>query len=149
MPVQLKLRNIVCPSQLAHIHPLSELFVMKLPYLICCLLVWLTTLPWHKQPSPASIRDEAGKPLPFASIALLSVRDSSLVKGTISKETGIYEFDNVQPGQYRLAASAVGYASVRSQTVSVGATAAKLPILTLSPATKTLGEVTVTAQKPF
>jgi outer membrane receptor protein involved in Fe transport len=122
---------------------------MKLPYLICCVCVWLTTAAVAQTTLTGSIRDEAGKPLPFASIALLTARDSSLVKGTISKETGIYEFDNVQPGQYRLSASAMGYASVRSQTVSVGTTAAKLPILTLSPATKTLGEVTVTAQKPL
>jgi hypothetical protein len=149
MSVQPKLRNIVCPSERAHIHPLSTLFAMKLSYLICYLLVWLATSAMAQTTLTGSIHDETGKPLPFATIALLSVRDSSLVKGTISQETGVYAFDNVQPGQYRLAASAVGYASVRSQTVTIGATGAKLPILTLNPATITLGEVTVAAQKPL
>ena len=95
-----------------------------------------------------SVHDGNGKPLPFASVALLSSRDSSLVKGTISQETGLYAFDNIRPGQYRLSASAMGYASVRSEAVVVTNTPVKLPELTLREAAKTLGEVTVAAQKP-
>ena len=53
-----------------------------------------------------------------------------------------------QAGAVRLAASAVGYAAVL-EVVQVGTGPAKLPILTLHEATKTLGEVTVAAKKPM
>lgn len=76
----------------------------------CLLLVGLATSALAQSTLKGIIRDGAGKPLPFASIALLSAHDLSLVKGGISSETGIYELDNIRPGQYKLMASAVGYA---------------------------------------
>ena len=109
----------------------------------------LTTSAIAQTTLTGSVHDGAGKPLPFASIALLNSRDSSLVKGTLSQETGFYAFDNVRPGQYRLSASAMGYASVRSEAVVIANTSVKLPDLTLREAAKTLGEVTVAAQKPL
>ena len=96
-----------------------------------------------------NIRDATGKPLPFASIALLSGRDSSLVKGTLSKETGSYEFDDIRPGAYKLAASAVGYAPVRTATFEVNQRTSQAPSLTMQEAAKTLNEVTIAAQKPL
>jgi outer membrane receptor protein involved in Fe transport len=96
-----------------------------------------------------AIADGTGKPLPYVSIALLNARDSSLVKGVISKETGYYEIDNVRPGHYKVAASAVGYTPTRSSVFEVGASRLAVPPLTMQEAAKTLNEVTVAAQKPL
>ena len=96
-----------------------------------------------------SVRTIDNKPLPYVSLALLNARDSTLVKGAISRETGGYTFDNIRPGQYRLAASAVGYAPGRTPVVQVGQNPITLPELTLHETQKTLSEVTVSAQKPM
>jgi hypothetical protein len=111
------------------------------------LLLGFLSMPVFAQTTlTGSIRDGTGKPLPFATIALLSARDSSLVKGTISKETGLYEFENIRPGQYRLSASAVGYSPSRTATFEVSTARTETPALILSESTKTLNEVTVAAK---
>ncbi|GAB3713759.1 outer membrane beta-barrel family protein [Spirosoma flavus] len=96
-----------------------------------------------------AIRSESGQPIPFASLALVHARDSSLVKGTISQENGNFEFTNIRPGQYRLTGSAVGYASTRSEVVQVDNSPVTFPNLTLRETAKTLGEVTVVTKKPL
>ncbi len=119
----------------------------------CCLLSLLlygqATVAVAQTTLSGSIHTVDQKPIPFVSIALLNARDSSLVRGAISQETGRYAFENVRPGQYRLAASAVGYAPTRSEPVQVGNSPVTLPALTLRETTKTLGEVTVAAKKPM
>jgi outer membrane receptor protein involved in Fe transport len=122
---------------------------MNLLYSVGCLLIGVSTPALAQTSLTGSIWDRSGKPLPFASITLLRSPDSSLVKGTISHESGSYFLDNIRPGQYRLVASAVGYTSGRSELVLVGTTPVQLPALTLQEATKSLREVTVVTQKPL
>ena len=123
---------------------------MKTSFLFFSLLIFcLATVAVAQTTLSGSVHTSDQKPLPFVSIALLNVRDSSLVRGAISTETGQYAFENVRPGQYRLAASAVGYASVRSEVVPVDNRPVTLSALTLHETTKTLGEVTVAVKKPM
>jgi hypothetical protein len=122
---------------------------MNLFYSLGCLLIGASVPALAQTRLTGSIWDGSGKPVPFASIALLRSPDSSLVKGTISRESGSYFLDNIRPGQYRLVASAVGYAPGRSELVLVGTTPVQLPALTLQEATKSLREITVSAQKPL
>ncbi|GAB4025514.1 TonB-dependent receptor domain-containing protein [Spirosoma gilvum] len=122
---------------------------MNLFYSLSCFLIGVCTPAWTQTRLTGAIWDDSGKPLPFASIALLRSPDSSLVKGTISQESGSYALDNIRPGQYRLVASAVGYAPGRSELVLVGTTPIQLPVLTLQAATKSLREVAVAARKPL
>ncbi|WP_421828787.1 outer membrane beta-barrel protein [Larkinella sp.] len=123
---------------------------MKALYLSFTLLIfYLPTATIAQTTLSGSVRTSDNKPLPYASVALLNARDSSLVKGAISRETGAYTFDNVRPGQYRLAASAVGYAPTRSAIVQVGTELVSLPDLALRESSQTLGEVKVVAQKPM
>ncbi len=96
-----------------------------------------------------AVRDGAGKPLSFASVALLNARDSSVAKGTASDGQGIYAFENVRAGQYIVRATAVGYQKVHSAVLDVTARPADVPTLTLADVTGKLGEVQVTAKKPF
>ncbi len=72
---------------------------MKALYLSFTLLIfYLPTATIAQTTLSGSVRTSDNKPLPYASVALLNARDSSLVKGAISRETGAYTFDNVPTG---------------------------------------------------
>ena len=82
-----------------------------------------------------SVRDGAGKPLPFASVALLNMRDSSVAKGTASDQQGAYAFEHVRAGRYIVRATAVGYQKVLSTVLDITAQPADVPTLTLAEVT--------------
>ncbi|ARK11345.1 TonB-dependent receptor [Fibrella sp. ES10-3-2-2] len=113
------------------------------------LLIVLTTRASAQTTLTGAVRDGAGKGIPFASVALLHARDSSLVKGTISKETGSYEFVAIRPGHYRLSSSAIGYGVAQSTVFEVGTLPLDAPPLTMIESVNTLKEVTVATKKPF
>lgn len=96
-----------------------------------------------------AIRDGTGKPLPFATVALLNARDSSVIKGTASDKQGAYVFDYVRAGQYVVRASAVGYQKGHSAVLDVTTSPTNVPTLALTEVTGKLAEVQVTAKKPF
>jgi hypothetical protein len=96
-----------------------------------------------------AIRDGAGKPLPYVSVALLNARDSSTAKGTASDQQGAYAFENVRIGRYIVRATAVGYQKMHSIILDVSNTPTDVPTLALSEITGKLAEVQVTAKKPF
>ncbi len=96
-----------------------------------------------------SIQDGTGKPLPFASVALLNAHDSSIAKGTASDQRGTYAFEKVRSGRYLVQATAVGYQKVFSAILDVTTSPTVVPALTLAEATGNLAEVQVTAKKPF
>lgn len=93
----------------------------------------------------------AGKPLEFATLMLLKVKDSTLVKGSISDVTGNYVFENVGAGQYRVAAQQVGYRKTYSAPFALDEAhpAFELPAMMLTEESKNLAEVNVVAKKPF
>lgn len=113
------------------------------------LLLFVTLTASAQATLTGTIRDRAGKSLPYASIALLNARDSSVTKGTASDLQGQYAFDHVGAGRYLVRASAVGYQKVYSTALLVADKPAVVPTLTLSEATGKLAEVLVTAKKPF
>jgi len=94
------------------------------------------------------IRAANGTALPFASVALLNAKDSSLVKGGLSNEAGVYELLNIKAGRYVVAASMIGYKTIHSVALEVTSTSTEAPPLLMQEAAKTLNEVTVVAQKP-
>ena len=101
-----------------------------------------TTLSGH-------IHDGTGKPVPFVTVALLNARDSSVAKGTASDQAGLFVFDNIRAGQYRVRASAVGYKKSYSADFDLTTNPLILPALTLTETVGKLAEVQVTAKKPF
>ncbi len=113
--------------------------------LIC---TWLATAAIAQTTLTGSVRDGVGKPLPFASIALLNAKDSTLAKGGISSETGSYELTGVRARRYVVSASSVGYKNSRSAVFEVTTASTEAPVLLLTESAKTLNEVTVAAQKP-
>jgi outer membrane receptor for ferrienterochelin and colicin len=67
----------------------------------------------------ADILDLNNEPLPFASVAILNLADSSLVKWASSNDNGVVYFNNIAEGNYVLSISYVGYKKKYSNNVSV------------------------------
>ena len=90
------------------------------------------------------------EPLSEATVLLLNSRDSSLVKGLLTKTGGLYAFENVSPGKYIVSASFSGYKQVYSPIVHVEENQSKsVEALTLSEKISSLQEVTVATKKPL
>ncbi|HEY4197958.1 MAG TPA: outer membrane beta-barrel family protein [Mucilaginibacter sp.] len=98
-----------------------------------------------------SLTDEQGKPMMYATASLISAKDSSLIKGAISNEQGVYTFDHIKEGQYIIKASTVGYEKAVSQPVTVtdNASTVKVPQIKMLPNAHSLSTVNVTAAKPL
>jgi hypothetical protein len=94
-----------------------------------------------------SIRDNQ-QSLPLVTVLLLNL-DSTLVKGTVTDQTGNFTIENVMPGVYLLSASMVGYSSFFSQQIHTVSTNIDLNEIILNETSTQLGELTVNAQKPL
>ncbi len=120
---------------------------MKSIHIIFFLLISLTAT--AQTTLSGAVRDAAGKPLPFASVALLDTRDSTVAKGTASDQQGAYAFEKIYAGKYLVRATAVGYQKVHSTVLDVTTHPINVPALILPEVTGKLAEVQVTAKKPF
>lgn len=96
------------------------------------------------------IRNQNKQPVPFATVALLSATDSTLVKAGTTNEMGVYEFSFLRAGSYRIGISVLGYSRWASPifTVADGQLVFLEPVIVQEAATK-LSEVTVSARKPL
>lgn len=86
-----------------------------------------------------------------ATIELVKAKDSSLVKIALSDKTGLAEFENIPFGTYLVRSRVIHYAIRYSAAIRLSAenSSVRSPALVLQPATAELGNVTVTAKKPF
>lgn len=98
-----------------------------------------------------TIKDTTGKSLQSISVTLLNAKDSSLVKVAITNKEGIYEFDNIADGSYLVTTTAIGFQKKSTTIFTVNETNSPFTVnaLELTPASKDLTGVTVTAKKPF
>ncbi len=88
-------------------------------------------------------------PLENATVELCKSKDSSLVKVALSDKNGIAEFD-AAPDNYFCKVTMLNYSPAFSSAMSLSAgQTISAPGLTLQPASKQLGAVTVTTKKPF
>lgn len=120
----------------------------------CLLLLIMQNITAQNTPSARisiKITDDAGKALPFASVLIRKVKDSTLLKGEMSNPDGLCTFDNVPAGHYFIEASQMGYTLQKTQpfTINGQSTSLQLKPLSLPIAPKNLQAVNVTAQKPF
>jgi outer membrane receptor protein involved in Fe transport len=97
-----------------------------------------------------SVLDEGKKPLNGATVILLIAKDSTQVASQLAKPDGSFNFQNLKDNIYRIVATYIGYKDYRSGSVIVSQQSpVNLPAFMLSPAEKTLNDVTVTAQKSY
>src|ERR1700733_13618102 len=87
----------------------------------------------------------------YATVSLLNASDSTVVKGTLSNETGAYNFDHITPGTYIIKATEVGYAKAISNAfiLVAGSLNFTVPVINMQQASRTLGTVNITASKPL
>lgn len=98
-----------------------------------------------------SVLDDKQTAMEAATVSLLRNKDKALAKVGITDKAGNFEFENIAEGEYILSVTATGFTKVNSQpfTISAGNPVIKLDPFQLSTAAKSLGEVTVTAKRPF
>lgn len=98
-----------------------------------------------------SLLDEQGKPMMYATASLLNAQDSTIVKGAISNEQGVYSFDHIKQGHYIIKATTVGYQKALSQPITVATSTGSVtvPQLKMQPSAHSLNTVNVTAAKPL
>jgi len=98
-----------------------------------------------------SLLNEQGKPMDYATVSLIRAADSTVVKGALSNDNGVYTFDNIRSGKYLIKASVVGYqkAVTTPFTVPESATTVTAPALSMRAGSTELKGVTITGTKPL
>ena len=87
--------------------------------------------------------------IPFANVLLLNSADSSLVKGELTDDSGIYSFEQIEKGQYIIGSSYIGYNTYFSGSMEVlGSDDIKLEDIVLNEGIA-LDQVQVVAKKPL
>ena len=95
------------------------------------------------------IKDDQGKTLSGASVALKKLKDSSIAKLAVTNSSGRFEFPSIQPGNYFLNVSYVGHTSKNSASFEYsGAGDMTAPEVSLIKTVGNLKEVTVVSKKP-
>jgi iron complex outermembrane receptor protein len=91
-----------------------------------------------------------GSALEYSGLVLLALKDSSLVKSTLSDSTGKYTFRGIVPGKYLIKATQVGFLTTFSIPFSITeGQSFTVPPLNLQAMANQLNTVTVTARKPL
>lgn len=97
------------------------------------------------------VTDNNNKIVEFPTATLLKAKDSTLVKGALGDLNGIFEFENVNKGEYIVSISQLGYKKYYSPKIAISETNLQINLKNIQvfEETKQLNEVVVTAQKPF
>ncbi len=94
------------------------------------------------------VTDEQQQPLSYATVSLLNSRDSALVKTALTDSAGIYLFERLATGEYRLSVSFAGAQTRMGDPFSLAAgQTVTFPTILLAAAT--LQTVTISGKKSF
>lgn len=127
---------------------------MKKFFLPCLLLFFCISLSAQQSPNrvtiKGSIRDTSGAEIPFATVMLLSPKDTTLVNFSRSDDKGHFAFKNVRNAPYLFKISYIGYIPYQ-QHLDVSATEINdLGEVSIKPITQELMEVVIkTAKAPL
>jgi ferric enterobactin receptor len=89
----------------------------------------------------------SGKPVEFATVALINVKTNKPIDGTTSDAKGHFALTKLAPGDYRLQYSFIGYKNLDSKPFTVAkGTDLNLGSVKIQADVRMLGEVTVTGQ---
>jgi len=127
---------------------LDEANHMKYFFLIC-LCFGMPGLLCAQSQITGTVHDINGAPLPFASVLLLSEKDSSLVKGVVSESDGSFYFEQVAANDYLLSITSVGFRRYLERIQVPVGKKLLLPPTVIHELEEELEEITVFAQKPL
>lgn len=95
------------------------------------------------------IKDPQGTPVSGATVSLLKAKDSAVVKFTVTRDNGVYQFAGIPAGEYRISASHISFAPLVSAPVAVAGDVTVPELQLAKTANNNLNGVTVTARKPM
>jgi len=91
------------------------------------------------------IQDSDGGSMAYSNVLLLKANDSTLVKGTLAREDGTFELENISSGSYIVQGSMIGYKSTNSKPFDLSQDYHTETIVLSG--FETLDEVTIVAKK--
>lgn len=94
------------------------------------------------------LQSELGNSVPYAAITLNRIKDSTLIKATISEENGGFLLQGIFPGAYNLNISSIGYKDY-NRNLNYNGDNLNLGVILLYETAESLEEVTVVAEKPM
>lgn len=95
------------------------------------------------------IQDVSGNPIAYANVLLLSLEDSTVVKGSISEPDGGFWFDELDNDEYMLSIVMIGYKKYWDHFTVKANSHNDLPTIRLMESEDELDEIQVTAQLPL
>jgi outer membrane receptor protein involved in Fe transport len=95
------------------------------------------------------VMDNEKKPVDGATVALITTKDSAVVKKVLANADGSFEFDNLKDGAYKVLVTYVGYKNYNSNLFSLTKQGVALPAITLIPTSKILKQVEIETQKAY
>jgi len=115
-----------------------------LPLLALCLSASVASA----QKINGSVHEPNGQPATYATVTLHYFADSTLVKGAITGEDGVFEISGASSGKYFLKANLIGTGEVSGAAFEYKGSTQTLETLTLRKAENQLAEVSVVARRP-
>lgn len=110
-------------------------------------MAFITQFAYTQNSINGRIQDNLGTPIAFANVLLLKANDSTLVKGTITEDSGQFSFESIAQGQYIVSVSMVGFKPSFSEPLLISENSRiALPPILLSEGVE-LDEVVVTTKK--
>ncbi len=126
--------------------------MLRLALLLLALLAAPAAL---AQPGPMGgsiagrVLDEAGAPLPSATVALYALPDTAFVTGAATDAEGAFLIERLRPGAYQVRVSVVGYATSRQEAEVRPGAPVHLGEIRLAESTVLLDEASVEARREF
>lgn len=96
--------------------------------------------------------EQTGKPVEYATVALLLAMDSSLVSGAVTDEKGRFSMEELPMGRFIVSSEFMGYDTYYSEKIGISPrkqTEHDLGVIELSQKSEALGEVVVTEKREF
>ena len=118
---------------------------MRILFLLSILLISFAS---RAQQITGLAKDADGKNLNGVTVSLLRDTGKAILKYTVTKN-GVYGFDNVTSGKYRVSASHVGFAPAVTQVFEFNGEKTSAPELKMAKASGQMSNVTVTASRPI
>lgn len=125
---------------------LKKILLLTLTLLTTTNIFATDTAPKKKNITGTVIDKRDGKPVEFATVAIYTVADHSLINGGITDEKGVFAINNIAQGNYQIEIAYIGYTTT-IQTITVDATDLNLGKINLAVDEKMLATVDVVADK--
>lgn len=128
---------------------------MRKKQFVIAIILFLSTFAVNAQNKigrvTGKVTDSDQKGISGATVTVLNIKDSSLVKAAVTTKTGDFELEKIGEGNFILSISSAGKAQVYGQPFDLNKnkTSVELGTFELVNATQSLAGVTVTAKRPF